>query len=169
MMASITKKDTIGKVMEQYPEIGPVLMSAGLHCIGCHVSAYESIEDGCKGHDLSDKQIDEIIIAANKMVEIFEKLPSVAFAPGAIEELQVRLLNSKGKFVRVVPVFGEFDFETTEKRETGDVEVEVQAKDKKKFIVLIEPKTARLLRGIRIDYDKKAKDFVAKSERKLSL
>ncbi|MEK6959022.1 MAG: DUF1858 domain-containing protein [archaeon] len=168
-MAAITKKDTIGKVMNDYPEIGSVLMSAGLHCIGCHVSEYESIEDGCRGHGLDDKNVDELIIAANKMVEIFDKLPSVAFAPGAIEELQARLLNSKGKFIRVLPVFGEFDFETTQKREKDDVEVHVEAKDKKKFIVLIEPKTARLLKGIRIDYDKKAKDFVAKSERKLSL
>ena len=50
----IQRTDTLGKVIEENPEIAPLLMQAGLHCIGCHVSAYESIQDGCASHGMND-------------------------------------------------------------------------------------------------------------------
>lgn len=165
---AIKKTDTLGEVMEKYPEVAPLLAQAGLHCIGCHVSAYESIQDGCKSHGLEDKQITEIITAANKLIAQFDKLPKVKFGEAAVEELVKRKSAKKTKFVKIIPVFGEFDFEATNDKEKTD-SVVVATAGKKEVSVVMDAKTERMLRGIAIDYDKKQKDFVAKSERKLDL
>ena len=164
----IKKTDAIGEVMERSPEVAPLLMQAGMHCIGCHVSAYESIEDGCKGHGMNAKQIDELVRAANKLVDSFDNLPQVKFSDKAVAELAKRATKEKKGFVRIVPVFGEYDFEATDDRNAEDVVVRAVA-GKKTVHVLADKKIERVLRGIAIDYDKEKKDFAAKSERKLKL
>ena len=44
-----------------------VLFDIGLHCIGCFASQFETLEQGCKGHGMSDKEIDELIKKLNKI------------------------------------------------------------------------------------------------------
>ena len=66
----ITKDMTFTEVMQKCPDAGYVMMEYGLHCIGCHVAAYETVEQGGKAHGLNEKQlkkmIDEINNAAAK-------------------------------------------------------------------------------------------------------
>ena len=67
------KKDTlIGEIVEKYPQVIETLMGFGLHCVGCHVAAFESLEAGFKAHGLSDKEIEEAI---KKLNEVIEKKP----------------------------------------------------------------------------------------------
>lgn len=68
-MEKITKDMTIGDVVSEHPEAAQVLMSYGLHCIGCHVAANESLEDGCKAHGLSDEDIDKMVKEINEKIE----------------------------------------------------------------------------------------------------
>jgi hybrid cluster-associated redox disulfide protein len=42
---TISKDIKIEEVVTQFPETMMVFMKHGLHCVGCHVSAFESIED----------------------------------------------------------------------------------------------------------------------------
>jgi hybrid cluster-associated redox disulfide protein len=49
---SITKEMPIGDVVKSYPETVPVFMQHGLHCIGCAVAAFESIEEGATAHGI---------------------------------------------------------------------------------------------------------------------
>lgn len=65
-VAGISKKMTFGELMEKHPETMTVLFENGLHCIGCGRAMYESLEDGCKAHGMTDKQIDELIKKLNK-------------------------------------------------------------------------------------------------------
>jgi hybrid cluster-associated redox disulfide protein len=69
----VTKKMTLGETVTKHPEAAEIMMGYGLHCIGCHVAAWESIEDGAKGHGLNDKQIDEMVEKINKAVEAKKK------------------------------------------------------------------------------------------------
>lgn len=62
----ITKEMSIGDVVKKYPETIPVFFQYGLHCIGCHVSPYESVEEGCKTHGID---VDTLIIALNTAVK----------------------------------------------------------------------------------------------------
>jgi hybrid cluster-associated redox disulfide protein len=62
----ITKKMTLGELVSLYPEAAPLLARSGMHCIGCAMSAMETIEQGCKAHGMSDKDIDELVRDMNK-------------------------------------------------------------------------------------------------------
>ena len=42
----ITKDMTISEVIEKYPSTIETLLMTGVHCIGCHVSGIETLEEG---------------------------------------------------------------------------------------------------------------------------
>ncbi|MFH1209388.1 MAG: DUF1858 domain-containing protein [archaeon] len=57
----ITKDMKLGYVIGKHPETIEVFMKNGLHCVGCHVASYESIEDGALSHGIDVKKlIDEL-------------------------------------------------------------------------------------------------------------
>jgi hybrid cluster-associated redox disulfide protein len=62
---TITKDMTIEDVVTQYPESMMVFMKHGLHCVGCHVSAFESVEDGAKAHGIN---VDALVDDLNKVI-----------------------------------------------------------------------------------------------------
>ena len=51
-MAEITRDMTIGEILSTKPEVAPVLMDAGMHCLGCPASQAESIEEACMVHGI---------------------------------------------------------------------------------------------------------------------
>jgi hybrid cluster-associated redox disulfide protein len=64
----ITKQMLIGELASKYPEAIPLLFEAGMHCIGCGMTAYESLEQGCQAHGMGDKEIDKMVEEINKVV-----------------------------------------------------------------------------------------------------
>ncbi|MEM4282313.1 MAG: DUF1858 domain-containing protein [Candidatus Woesearchaeota archaeon] len=69
----ITEEMLIGELVEKYPQVIPTLMALGVHCIGCGVSAFESIGDGLRGHGMTEEEVKEAIEALNRAAE--EELP----------------------------------------------------------------------------------------------
>jgi hybrid cluster-associated redox disulfide protein len=67
---TITKDTTIEDVVSQYPETMMVFMRHGLHCVGCHVSAFESIEDGASAHGIN---VDALVEDLNKVIATRKK------------------------------------------------------------------------------------------------
>ena len=65
----ITKDSTIGDVVERHPEIIETLTELGVHCVGCHVSPFESLEMGFKGHGMSDDDVNEAVARLNEVIE----------------------------------------------------------------------------------------------------
>lgn len=61
---TISKEMTIDEVATQYPETMMVFMRHGLHCVGCHVSAFESIEEGAMAHGIN---VDALVSDLNKV------------------------------------------------------------------------------------------------------
>lgn len=58
---AVTKDMTISQVIEQDQGIAPLLMSAGMHCLGCAMAHGESIEEACMVHGIDcDKLIEAI-------------------------------------------------------------------------------------------------------------
>ena len=55
-MAQITKEMTIGEILRTNPDVAPVLMEAGMHCLGCPSAQAESLEEAAMVHgmDISD-------------------------------------------------------------------------------------------------------------------
>lgn len=48
-MAQITKEMTIGETLRANPEVAPILMEAGMHCLGCPSAQGESLEEAGYG------------------------------------------------------------------------------------------------------------------------
>jgi hybrid cluster-associated redox disulfide protein len=162
VIGPIKRNDLLGDIISKYPEITPVLAQSGLHCIGCHVSVSESLEDGCSVHGMNDKEINELVNNANKKISDFEKMPKVTFTKNAVLELIKRKESSNKKYVRIVNSYGgEFDFDTTNEMDSNDVLVAATNAGVIIEVLLFSP-IERMLRGIEIDYDSKLKDFIAK-------
>ena len=51
-MAKITKDTTIGEAINIDAGIVPILMGAGMHCVGCPSSIGETIEEACMVHGM---------------------------------------------------------------------------------------------------------------------
>ncbi len=67
---TITKDMTIEEVVTQYPETMMVFTRHGLHCVGCHVSAFENIEEGAQAHGIN---VDALVADLNKVVSSRKK------------------------------------------------------------------------------------------------
>ncbi len=65
----ITKDMTLGEVVIKFPQTMEILFQNGLHCIGCHISAYETIEQGALAHGLCGKEIEKMVEDMNKRVK----------------------------------------------------------------------------------------------------
>ena len=60
-MADITKDTTIGEALRITPEIAPVLMEIGMHCLGCPSAQGESLVEAAFVHGIDvDRLVDDI-------------------------------------------------------------------------------------------------------------
>lgn len=51
-MAKVNKEMLIGQLLTLNPNIAPILMRAGMHCLGCPSSQMESLEEAAAVHGL---------------------------------------------------------------------------------------------------------------------
>ena len=51
-MAEITKDMTIGEILRANADVAPVLMAAGMHCLGCPSAQGETLEEAAMVHGL---------------------------------------------------------------------------------------------------------------------
>ena len=58
-MKKITKDTTIGEAITIDEGIIPILMSAGMHCVGCPASQGESLEEAAMVHGLNADELIE--------------------------------------------------------------------------------------------------------------
>ena len=66
-MDGITKEMTIGEILRANPDVAPVLMEAGMHCLGCPSAQGESLEEAAMVHgmdaDTLEKQLNAFLAA----------------------------------------------------------------------------------------------------------
>ena len=55
----INKDTKLGEILEKAPEKAEILLSVGMHCIGCPVSQMETLEEACAVHGIDVEQIIE--------------------------------------------------------------------------------------------------------------
>jgi hybrid cluster-associated redox disulfide protein len=65
----IRKSMMISEIVDSHPEIIPELMSKGMHCIGCHASPFETLEEGFIMHGLEPDEVDTIVEDLNKIID----------------------------------------------------------------------------------------------------
>ena len=58
---AVTKDMLIGQLLVEHREVAPILMHAGMHCLGWPASQGESLEEACMVHGLDvNELVDEI-------------------------------------------------------------------------------------------------------------
>lgn len=110
---------TIGDVVDKFPETAEVMLGYGLHCVGCAVNPYETVEQGAMGHGMSKETIDQMLADINLAVTKQPEYPlnpeGITLSPRAIETLDV-IAESENKMgygllVKANEVNGGLDFE----------------------------------------------------------
>ncbi len=69
----ITKEMKVNEVVNTYPDVVPLLMGYGLHCVGCHYSDIDTLESGAKLHGMSDEDISLMVNDCNELLEELEE------------------------------------------------------------------------------------------------
>lgn len=68
----VLRTSNLGEVVFKYPKTAEVLLDFGLHCVGCGAMNLDTIEIGARIHGFSDKEIDELVIRINEVIEFSE-------------------------------------------------------------------------------------------------
>jgi len=165
----ITKDTNIGEIVEKYPEVIDTLTGFGVHCVGCHVSAFETLEMGFKGHGMTDEQINEAVIKLNEVIkkdnsdnkEVEEEfdfskatLSVTGKAAEKIKEL-IKQENMQGLRISVTPggCSGfKYGMELDNKSTDNDVVVE-----EKGIKIFIDKESIKKLNGSNVDFQRRFK------------
>ena len=57
----ISKDMLIGELIQMHELIAPMLMRAGMHCLGCPSSQMESLEEACMVHGIPVEKLVSVI------------------------------------------------------------------------------------------------------------
>lgn len=61
MAVQINKTTTIGELLQEAPQIAPILLDVGMHCLGCPASQMETLEEAAMVHGIdSDLLVEKI-------------------------------------------------------------------------------------------------------------
>ena len=155
----ISRTTTIGEIVEKYPQTVETLLSYGVHCVGCHVSPFESLEDGFRGHGLSEEKIDDAVIQLNEVVEKSMQPVSqqkangkITLAPLAVEKIKEFCEKNDKKALRIRVMPGGcsgymYNLELVEEKQADEVEI-VQDD----VHVFIDTKSLEKMDGATIEY-----------------
>ena len=62
-MAKVSKDMTIGEILSINPDVAPILMEIGMHCLGCPSAQGESLAEAAMVHGLDADLLEEKINA----------------------------------------------------------------------------------------------------------
>ncbi len=65
-MAKVVKETIMGDLLKSNPEVVPILLNAGMHCIGCPSSIGESLDEACMVHGID---VDDLVTEINTYLD----------------------------------------------------------------------------------------------------
>ncbi len=65
MADKVTKDTKIGELLMINADVAPILLSIGMHCLGCPASQNETIEEAAAVHSVN---VDELVAALNEKI-----------------------------------------------------------------------------------------------------
>ena len=96
----ITPNTNIKELVAAFPFAENVLTEFGLHCAGCGVNKYETIEQGAKAHGLRA----EPIVAALTQARLSGRVPTIMNEDRTPQRRAPGSFNRRARFTYVVPV-----------------------------------------------------------------
>ena len=73
MKQKITKDMGIHDIVSLDPRLAEILLEAGLGCAGCGASSFETLEMGCLGHGMNQKQVNALVKMLNEFYKEISK------------------------------------------------------------------------------------------------
>jgi len=64
----VTKDTLIGELASKYPVAIGIMFSKGMHCVGCHASAYETLRQGAEAHGMKPSEIGALVEEINQAI-----------------------------------------------------------------------------------------------------
>lgn len=151
----ITKDMTIGDVVQKHPNLAEILLENGIHCVGCGARYFETLEEGFKGHGMTDEQIDNIVKQLNKAVEknpvAGDAIAITEKAAGKLKEI-LRKENKEDHALRVQVIRGgcagnSYGLDFDKNINQDDTIVEAFG-----IRLVVDNQSLPLVRGAKIDY-----------------
>lgn len=146
----ITKSDTIAHILDNFPQVAPIISGYGLHCMSCS-QKWETLEQGAKGHGLTDDQLSEMIGNCNEFLE--KNKENVGLSDKAIAKIK-QIMESEGKEgalrIEVIPGgCSGFKYDLALETEPKENDLIVEQKGVKLFVA---QNSVEKLKGSIIDY-----------------
>ena len=95
----ITRDMTIDAILGKFPQksqrIAQELSNAGLQCVGCQASTWETLEVGMYGHGKSDVEIEELLCSLNQILEETSDPMSITMTKRAADKFLSILKSDK--------------------------------------------------------------------------
>jgi iron-sulfur cluster assembly accessory protein len=98
-----TKNTKIGELASKYPIAIGILFAKGMHCVGCHASAFETVRQGAEAHGMKPSEIDALVDEINQAIakdesEMQENCPDSPVKITEAAGLQfAKILEAEGK------------------------------------------------------------------------
>ena len=151
----ISKDMTIDDVFQKFPskaqKLAQIMTNAGLHCVGCQASTFETIEQGMLGHGMDKKEVTVLVEELNKTLEEKEETKEdIRFTDFAAEKCKgFRKETSHGFRVGLNKGSCGWTYDFKFKESKTDNELEFNDKGIKVFI---EKEHVNKFKGMVIDY-----------------
>lgn len=85
----ITPTWLISEIAKQFPQTEEVFAEYNLHCFQCAIGVVETLEEGCRGHGLTDDDIDLLVTDLNDCITSTPRKPKkLHITKEAAEELK---------------------------------------------------------------------------------
>ena len=152
MVELIKKEMIIGEVIVKHPSVADVMLSYGLHCVGCHVGTHESIKDGALAHNMSEKKIEELVKEMNETIEDI-KNKKISMSDLAVKKFKELLKNDKkeGYGLKLTVIkensLENYDLDFAEKPFVND-----EVLEEKGLKIFVDKELLKKVKGTRINY-----------------
>jgi iron-sulfur cluster assembly accessory protein len=160
----VTKDMTMGDIIQKYPSAADIMQSYGLHCFGCHVNLFESLEQGVLGHGMSEEQMHSLLNELNEVANKGEAsvpakmeensasdLVITEIAAAKLKEL-LEKMNKAGSGIRVSVVRGGcagymYNMDFAEIKQSDDTVFEQHG-----IRLFVDDQSKNMLKGVTVDY-----------------
>ena len=151
----VHKDMTMGEIMQKYPAVAQVMQAHGLHCVGCHVATWETLEQGIFGHGGTQHQVEELVNDMNEFIknQKFSDNKEVALtekAANKLKEIMTSHPEKTGLRIQVLPggcAGFSYDFTLVESPKENEKTIEQFG-----VKVYISEEGLNTIHGSRIDY-----------------
>ena len=151
---TIDRHMTVREIVTLFPVASDVLALYNIHCFSCSIGGFETLEEGCHMHGMSEVEIGDLVNDINEAIADAPAKPrSITItksAADAIWQIAIRE-NRKGEGLSVmVDLHGGFCMEFREKPEEDDC---IFSNDENASVkIFVSPLTLARIGGATIDF-----------------